>query len=85
MAFNIRYDEPKYGIHAWPNRQTAVLEMLNDYDVDVFGLQEALDTQLEYIAVNMPQYAWVGRGRQAGGGGEYNPIFYKSTYTLLDF
>lgn len=86
LTFNIRYDNPGDGPSAWPNRANWVAETIRDADPDVFGLQEALLHQVEYVATALPGYRWVGVGRDDGKeGGEFSPVFYRADrLELLD-
>lgn len=46
---------------------------------DILGLQEALWGQVQDLEVGLPDYEWVGVGRDDGiEGGEFTPIFYRS-------
>lgn len=81
MTFNIRYDNTMDELNPWNIRKEWVVELLEKYDADVVGLQEALHHQLEYIAEELPQYDWVGVGRDDGEmEGEYVPILYKKAH-----
>jgi hypothetical protein len=33
--------------------------------------------QAEYIAAQLPEYHWIGIGREADGGGEMSAVFYR--------
>lgn len=87
MTFNIRFDNPNDGINAWQNRKTDVVNLIRAYDPKVFGLQEALLHQIQFLDSNLANYAWVGAGRDDGKlKGEFSPVFYDSTvFKLLDF
>lgn len=77
MSFNIRFGTANDGENAWPKRDETVINMLNQYDADIIGLQECLRFQAEYIVDKMPQYRWVGIGRNEDGGGEYTAVAYR--------
>ncbi|MFT4605550.1 MAG: endonuclease/exonuclease/phosphatase family metal-dependent hydrolase [Rhodothermales bacterium] len=85
LTFNIRYDNPNDGDDAWPNRADWVTDTIEDLNPDVFGLQEALLHQIEHIAHRLPDYSWIGVGRDDGlERGEYSPLFYRrDTMELL--
>jgi endonuclease/exonuclease/phosphatase family metal-dependent hydrolase len=85
MTFNIRYDEPRDGENAWPNRKELVASMIRFHHADLVGVQEALKRQLDDLEKLLPEFAWVGVGRDDGKtGGEYSAIFYrKSRFYLL--
>ncbi len=86
MTFNIRYDTPDDGINAWPERRILVTDILRRQNTDLFGIQEALQHQVAQIAEDLPEYGWVGAGRDDGQkAGEFAAIFYrKSRFELLD-
>lgn len=84
ISYNIRYDNPADGADAWPHRKTAVAALLRRHAPDIFGLQEALPHQIDELSAALPGYGWLGVGRDAGGGGEGVPVFYrKDRFTLL--
>ncbi|WP_234573599.1 endonuclease/exonuclease/phosphatase family protein [Rhodohalobacter sp. 614A] len=80
MSYNIRYDNPGDGENAWPNRKDHVAEMIGSrYQADIAGLQEVLIHQLKDLETRLPDYEWVGVGRDDGKSkGEFSPIFYRS-------
>ncbi len=78
MSFNIRYDTPDDGGNTWPLRQEMVARTFSFHRVDVAGLQEALNRQVLVLAGLLPEYDWIGVGRDDGREeGEYVPIFYR--------
>ena len=85
LSFNIRYNNPKDGINAWPNRKALAAKVFTDYSVDFAGLQEALYGQITDLQDQLPAYAWIGVGRDDGKEkGEFSPIFYqKSRYEAV--
>ncbi|HKL14519.1 MAG TPA: endonuclease/exonuclease/phosphatase family protein [Balneolaceae bacterium] len=80
MSYNIRYDNTDDGINSWSNRKAHVAGMMaNIYEADIIGVQEALKGQLDDLQSQMPDYSWVGAGRDDGNDkGEFSPIFYKT-------
>ena len=48
-TFNIRYDYAGDSLNAWPNRQEMVVKAIRENDFDLFGMQEVLHRQLEYL------------------------------------
>ncbi|MEM9859250.1 MAG: endonuclease, partial [Bacteroidota bacterium] len=85
-TFNIRFENPNDGIHQWENRKESVINFIKVEDIDVVGMQEVLQSQIQYLETNLPHYQRIGVGRDDGHAkGEYSPIFYKkSKYQLLD-
>ncbi len=77
MCFNIRYDSPKDGQHAWPQRRDFVVEVLEKQQMDILCLQEVLYHQLKFIETKLPHYEVHGVGRKdAFRRGEFVPILY---------
>ena len=77
MSFNIRYGTAKDGDNSWDRRKAGSLALLAAQTPDVFGVQEALRFQLDYLLENCPQYKCVGVGREDGKSeGETMAIFY---------
>jgi endonuclease/exonuclease/phosphatase family metal-dependent hydrolase len=85
-SFNIRMNTPKDGINAWPNRIEMVTGLLKFHDVEIFGLQEAFYGQINDIQKKLPNYEWLGVGRDNGKKrGEFSAIFFeKSKFILLN-
>jgi len=78
MTFNIRYDNPRDSINAWPNRAPFLCRFIGDEMPDLIGMQEALDHQYEYMDSVLTDYSSVGVGRSDGAKeGEMNPVFFR--------
>ena len=60
MSFNIRYDEPKDGENNWKFRRQACVDMINDQQPDVFGIQEGLIHQVNFLDSALADFAFVG-------------------------
>lgn len=86
MTFNVRYDNPGDGENAWPQRKERVAATIRFHEADIAGLQEVLQHQLSDLAGMLPEYGWLGVGRDDGKkAGEYAPIFYKKErFRVLD-
>lgn len=79
MSYNIRYGEAKDGINSWEKRCVSTPAMIYDVRPEVFGVQEALTDQLEYVLKMCPIYKEVGVGREDGAdGGEHMSVFYNT-------
>jgi len=77
MSFNIRYDNPADSLNSWAHRRDMIVILINTHKPDVIGTQEALYHQIEYLEQNLPEYNWIGVGRDDGHrGGEFTAIFY---------
>lgn len=78
MAFNIRFDNPADGANAWANRKERVASTVRFHGADIVGMQEALKSQIDYLAEALPEYGWFGVGRDDGKeAGEFSPVFYR--------
>ena len=82
MTFNVRYGLAKDGDNAWEHRKDFLIETIKQANPDVLGVQECLDFQAIYIAEKLPDFGWVGLGRQADGTGEMTAIFYRKRVLL---
>ncbi len=78
MTLNVRYDNPRDSVNAWPNRSELVCDFIRDQDPDIFGMQEVLWHQYTYLDSVLTGYASQGVGRDDGmKAGEMTPVFYK--------
>ena len=78
LSFNIRYATEKDGANAWTHRKDLAASVFTQNEVDFAGLQEALLSQINDLQERLPNYAWVGVGRDDGKEkGEFSPIFYR--------
>jgi endonuclease/exonuclease/phosphatase family metal-dependent hydrolase len=86
MTYNIRFDNPADGPNAWENRKAKVIALLQKHNPDIIGIQEALHHQLEDIIASLPEYTYVGVGRDDGKiKGEYSAlIIRKHKFEVLD-
>lgn len=79
ITYNIRYNNPGDGEHAWPNRKDDVINLLKFHQADIFCLQEALEGQVKEVDAAFPDFTYVGVGRDDGkSAGEYAPVFYNA-------
>lgn len=74
-SYNLRYLGKDVAPNDWPNRGPRVVALLKREKFDIFGAQEAMVPQIATIE-SENGYRCIGRGREAGGGGEYSCIFY---------
>lgn len=80
MSYNIRFGTADDGVYSWPCRQDAAVAMIEDQHPAVFGVQEGLRFQLDFIAEKCPEYQYVGVGREDGEArGEHMAVFYDTT------
>jgi endonuclease/exonuclease/phosphatase family metal-dependent hydrolase len=95
MSINIRYNNPADGQNAWPFRRERVAGTIHFHNADIAGLQEVLWDQIQDLDTLLPEYNWIGAGRDDGKKqGEFSPVYYKkhrfrvldhSTFWLSDF
>ena len=79
--------------NSWSRRKSAIPAMIKDQCPDIFGVQEALSDQLTYVGDNLPNYSYVGVGREDGKeiseitnsteSGEIMAIFYNTSEIKL--
>jgi len=86
MSFNIRYDNPDDGENWWEFRKYELCDLLQYYQADFIGIQEALPHQSKYIADKLDAYDFIGHGRDGINTiSEGVPLFYnKTTFKLLE-
>ncbi len=84
MTFNIRLNTAYDSLNAWPYRKDKVASQILFHKVDLLGVQEALHDQMLDLQQRLPQYKYVGGGRDDGKTkGEYSAIFYDTTKLQL--
>ena len=78
MAFNIRYGTAADGDNHWNLRKDLVVETIRRFDPDILGTQEVLHFQAQFLREKLPEYDFVGVGRDDGAEkGEYAAIYFK--------
>lgn len=79
MTYNLRFASATPP-NAWPQRRPLMREVITQISPDVFGTQEGLYGQLQDLATDLPDYNWIGVGRDDGRRkGEFMAIFYRRT------
>lgn len=77
MTYNIRYDNPGDGENTWSKRKEFMSDQIAYNHPDVFGIQEGLHQQVQYLDSVFVDYGYIGVGRDDGKTkGEYSAIFY---------
>lgn len=78
ISYNIRYSTQNDGENWWEYRKDEVAQLLDYYSPEIFGIQEGLYTQVNYLDSFLNNYSYAGVGRDDGKlKGEYTAIFYK--------
>ncbi len=80
LTFNIRYDNPRDGADAWPNRKEAVAKEIANSDVA--GLQEVKPNQRAWLRERLPEYEFVGIGREKDDSDEAVPVVFRKDSVL---
>ncbi len=86
LTFNIRYDNPHDTIDNWEYRKEKVIQLISHYEPAIFGIQEGLKNQVNYINDSLDEYQYIGVGRDDGETkGEYCAIFFDSSkYKVIE-
>lgn len=87
MTFNLRYasaspdqgswkqwDHPDYN----PQRREFACAVISNWNPDLIGFQEGEDAQLDYLAAQLPAYAFERQRPSGGSGAEYAAFAYKT-------
>jgi endonuclease/exonuclease/phosphatase family metal-dependent hydrolase len=86
MTFNVRLSAARDGANSWANRRELLVATIRKNDPDLLGCQEVLQAQAQYLQENLPEYVFLGSGRDDGQTrGEYSPIMArKARFEVLD-
>jgi len=76
MTYNLRYANSDAS-EAWSKRRPLMAELIRQVSPDVMGTQEGLYRQLRDLATDLPDYDWIGLGRDGGSRGEFMAVFYR--------
>jgi len=66
MSYNIRYSTPNDKENQWDYRKEEVVQLIDYYSPEIFGIQEGLDKQVQYIDTVLNNYHYIGVGRDDG-------------------
>ncbi|MCM5662297.1 endonuclease/exonuclease/phosphatase family protein [Galbibacter mesophilus] len=78
MSYNIRLDVASDGENAWDKRKEFLTNQVKFYAPDVMGIQEGLPHQVSFIKESLPNYKFIGEGRNGGSIGEHSAIFFNT-------
>lgn len=86
MTYNIRLALASDKENRWENRKASMVKLIEHYQPDIFGIQEGLYRQVNYLDSSLTNYHYTGVGRDDGKTkGEYSAIFYDTIkFKLLD-
>tara|TARA_B100000686_G_C16688319_1_gene916108 strand:+ start:283 stop:1038 length:756 start_codon:yes stop_codon:yes gene_type:complete len=84
MSYNIRYDNNWDVKNSWSIRKKKVIQIFDQYEPSIIGVQEGLLNQVQYIDSCLANYDYVGVGREDGKErGEFCVIYFDTTrYTV---
>lgn len=85
MTYNIKNatDKPP---HSWEERKGMIKDLIQLESPDLIGTQECLYGQVSDMLEMLPEYYWVGLGREGGSKGEYAAIFFKKDrFKILEY
>ena len=85
-TYNLRNENTYDTGNLWRQRVEPVAALIRFHDFDIFGVQEALENQVNTLLAKLQGYQHYGLGRDDGKeAGEHSTIFYKeSLFTLMD-
>ncbi len=78
VTYNLRYASANPP-NAWLQRRPIMRELIRTLAPDVMGTQEGLYAQVKDLAADLPDYDWIGLGRDGGSQGEFMAVFYRKT------
>jgi len=64
-TFNIRWDNPNDAGNLWKDRLPHVVDLIKFHQIDLLGVQEALQHQLNEMSESL-DYEYIGMGRDDG-------------------
>ncbi|MBN8541023.1 MAG: endonuclease/exonuclease/phosphatase family protein [Deltaproteobacteria bacterium] len=78
MSFNLQTRLSPFEVGPWATRKQMIADLLRRERVDVLATQEATRSMIDDLNHLLPEFSWVGVGRDDGAdGGEFNAIFYR--------
>jgi endonuclease/exonuclease/phosphatase family metal-dependent hydrolase len=83
ISFNLRFGLADDGANRWAIRKKAVAEFLRTHKVDFFGLQEANDFQVDFIAGNLLEYTYIGKRNPAPRFWQNNVLFFSNQWQCV--
>lgn len=85
LTFNVRFDFPNDGANRWARRVDLVAQAIRASQAHVVCIQEDKEDQVADLAERLPEYEFVGRGRNENGTGERCSIaFSKEWFQLVE-
>ncbi|WP_437919157.1 endonuclease/exonuclease/phosphatase family protein [Sphingobacterium sp. LRF_L2] len=76
-SFNIRLKTASDTGNLWDDRKKALTDLVKFHEFEIFGIQEGFHVQVQDMKKLMPEFDYVGVGRDDGAKlGEYSAIFF---------
>lgn len=76
MTYNLRFASATPP-NAWLARRPLMRELIQQLAPDVMGTQEGIYSQINELASDLPEFDWIGLGREGGSRGEFMAVFYR--------
>lgn len=77
MTYNIRFDNPNDNENWWEHRKHDIVDLLQSYQPDIFGIQEGVHKQVQFLDSILVEYNFIGVGRDDGKTkGEFTALFF---------
>ncbi|MCA0754268.1 endonuclease/exonuclease/phosphatase family protein [Paenibacillus sp. N4] len=77
MSFNLRVDVLQDGPNAWPYRAAEAAQAIVASGAAIVCTQEGTFEMLRKLESLLPEFEWLGEGREGGREGEHCAIFYR--------
>jgi endonuclease/exonuclease/phosphatase family metal-dependent hydrolase len=85
VTFNLRFASDQ-SPNSWAARRPVMKACWQQMNPDIVGTQEGVYPQLKDLASDVPEYAWIGLGRDGGSRGEFMAVFYRAArFEPLEF
>ncbi len=77
-SYNIRLETSGDVGNLWQDRKAPLTALVQYHDFEIFGIQEGFIHQIKDMLQLLPEYAYIGVGRDDGAEqGEHSAIFYR--------
>ena len=77
MSFNVRYDFESDGNNRWQHRVDVVAKQIKQSQATLIGIQEDKADQVQDLEQRLPEFTFLGMGRNGGNSGEHNSILFR--------
>lgn len=77
LTFNVRFDFESDGTNRWQYRADVVAKTIKLTGATLVGVQEDKADQVKDLQDRLPEFGFMGMGRNGGQSGEHNSILYK--------